>query len=224
MSPCDRFEREGLLQLERGLPLDDHHATCADCGAARALYERLRSRLGPSAAPLEPPAGWREAVWAAVSKEKAGPTKEVPRRRWLMPAALTAAAAVVVAIWPRGGVDAPGLEVMVLSGTVSRRSLQAQPGDTLTLRARPGGRPQAELRVYFNDKRLVLRCSTAAPCERTRDALLARLVVGERGAYQTLLLTSSKPLPEPGGDLDADSGAALETGADVVLGQEIQVR
>lgn len=34
-STCQRFEQEGLLRVERGLPLDAHFDTCPACRAAR---------------------------------------------------------------------------------------------------------------------------------------------------------------------------------------------
>jgi hypothetical protein len=220
---CSRFEEEALDRLEHGEPLDAHFETCPDCRAARAAYETLRRGLAETDAPPEPPAGWQARVWARI--DSGAPRTRRSWGRWLAPAAgLAAAAGLAVAVW-RPEPRPPGLDVSVESamGAV-RRSLEAQPGDRITLAASTGGRPQFELRVYRNDRSLLLRCSREPPCAVRRDEVRATLSLEERGSYQTLLVVSQQPIPEPRGEFDADAGAALDAGAEVVPGQEIQVR
>jgi hypothetical protein len=110
------------------------------------------------------------------------------------------------------------------AGAPARRTTDAQPGERLVLKASTGGAARFELRVYLNDRSLVLRCSTQPPCQAGSGALQARLALVARGAYQPVLVTSPRAIPEPRGSLDEDSGAALDQGAQVVLGAEVVVK
>ncbi len=72
---CDRFEREGILQIERGLPLDNHFATCDSCGQAQQTYASLFAALPKSAPEVAPRMGWQSRVLqAAAEKETVRPT------------------------------------------------------------------------------------------------------------------------------------------------------
>ncbi len=224
MTRCDRFEREGLLRLEQGLPLDDHFETCPDCRKARATYERLRQEIAAAGSHREPPAHWQARVWAAIEEGR-----RRRRRSWwpwlLVPVAAALISVVVFLPQSPPGLEARALEVEVQrGGAVVLRGEGAQPGDRLLLRAHTGALPNAELRVYRQDTELVLRCSTEPPCVRQGDELRASLVLDSVGAYQPLLLLSSQPLPEPISGLDRDAGAALAAGARVHLGDELEVR
>src|SRR5262249_31966497 len=135
MTECHRFEEEGLAQLERGMPVEEHFTTCADCRAARATYERLGRALRSVGADVGPPAGWQERVGAAAAADDR--SRSGGRRLWWVPVGMAAAAAAVaVALWSPPRVSAPpGLQVTVGSGGISRRGLDAQPGDRVTLHA-----------------------------------------------------------------------------------------
>jgi hypothetical protein len=226
MRTCDRFEREGLLLVERGEPLGEHFQACPDCRAALAAYERLRFDLAAAGARYEAPAHWQARVRAALASRR-------QRRRWrwstlLIPAGVAgavAAATLLVVIHEPRSESIAALEVeIVAGGEVTRRGAAAHPGDRLHLRARTAGGEHAELRVYRHDAELVLRCSTEPPCVRDGDLLQATLRLESLGTYQTLLLVSERPLPPPLAGLDRDVGAALEAGARAHLGDEVQVR
>lgn len=224
MSACRRFEDEGLLRLEQGLPLDDHFSTCPDCLAERAAYERLREAITTAGDGIEPPTGWQAGVWSAIEKRQAA------RRRWrgwwlLVPAAAAVLLAILLLRTPVRTVTQLALAVEVESGAGPvRRGGEAHPGDRLQLRATIGEASNAELRVYRNDRSLVLRCSTEPPCRRGDDMLEADLVLPAIGSYQSLLVTSDRSLPKAGAGLDADVDAALAAGAQTILGEEIEVR
>lgn len=224
MSACSRFEDEGLLRLEQGLPLDEHFSTCADCLSERAAYERLRQEIATAGEGIEPPSGWQAGVWSAIEK------RQVARRRWrgwwfLLPAAAAVLLAILLLRPPAQPVVQLALAVEIEAGTGPvRRGGEAHPGDRLRLRATTGWPANAELRVYRNDRALVLRCSTEPPCRRGNNTLEADLVLPAIGSYQSLLVTSDRPLPEAGAGLDADVAAALAAGARMTLGDEIEVR
>lgn len=213
---CDRFEREGLLGLEQGLPLDMHFDTCADCRAARQEHERLRAGLAGMGRTHAGRGDWQARVWAGLERRQAR-----RRRRWLWlaaPAALAAAAAVLL-LAGRPGPRGPALAYAIHrphQGAAPLRGDHAQPGDTLAIRAVTGG-AHAELRLYRDDRALVLRCSDEAPCTRRGDLLLASVPVDERGRYQIVFLHADRPLPAPTGTLDRDIADARAAGATVEL-------
>jgi hypothetical protein len=219
-APCDRFEREALLDIERGAPLDPHFATCADCRAAaerhRALAEDLRSLVGGE----EPPAGWRDAVWERAA---AGPA----RRRshgWTWAAGLAAAAAVAVVLLPRPAARPVSLAVDVLAGpAAARRTDTTAVGSRLALRIPLRGEGRAELRVYRNDTDLVLRCADQPPCRRSGRDLVAEVTLDAIGRYQPVAVVFTREVPAPGRGLDRDSADAMESGAAVYLGREVTV-
>ena len=226
MSRCGRFEAEGLLLLEQGLPLDEHFATCPDCLAARAAYERLRAELATLGAEDEPPVGWQARVWERIDQRR---ERRRPRwggwRGWMVPVGvgLAASLAALFLIRPPGP-QPPSLRAEVQAGATVRRGGEAQPGDLLRLTAATGGARHAELRVYRNDTELVLRCSTDRPCTRWGNELRAAVLLDAVGRYQPLLMRAESPLPLPVSDLEKDTSAALAAGADVKLGAEIVVR
>ncbi len=222
MTACDRFEAEAILRLERGLPLDEHFATCPDCLAARAAYERLRDGISSLGHEHEPSPGWQARVWERIEQRR-------KRRRrwwpwWIVPAVATAAAALFFVFIRTPTPEPPGLWANVEAGNVARRGVDAQPGDRLNLRAATGGARHAELRIYRNDAEPILCCSTNPPCSRDGDELKASVVLDGIGRYQSLLLLSERPIPSCASDLETDTSAVLTAGADVELGPEVVVR
>jgi hypothetical protein len=226
LSPCDRFETEGLLRLEQGLPLDEHFATCPDCLAARALHARLAAEIAALGAGDEPPVGWEARVWQRLEqrRERRRPSW-TGWRGWIVPVGVGVAASLAVFFLLRPhGPQPVSLRAEVEAGTTVRRGGEAQAGDLLRLTAAVGGARHAEIRVYRNDTELVLRCATDHPCSRRGNELRAAVLLDAVGRYQPLLMRAEKPLPPPVSDLEKDTRAALAAGADVKLGSEIVVR
>lgn len=209
---CERFENEALLLLEQGQPLDEHFSTCPDCLEARAAYDRLREQLSNLGAEDEPAADWQARVWERIEQRK----KRRWWQSWIAPVAVaaTAAMAALFLIWIPSQKPA-GLQIEIERGTTIRRGVEAHPGDTLRLTATTGGARHSELRVYRNDTELIRRCSTDDLCSVVLDGV---------GRYQPLLLLSASPLPAPTSDLETDTGAALDAGAEIEMGPEVVVR
>jgi hypothetical protein len=209
MTVCERFENEGLLLLEQGQPLDDHFSTCPDCLEARAVYERLREQLSQLGAEDESAPDWQARVWEKIEERK--------KRRWspwwFAPVAAAAMAAFFL-IWLPGQQPA-GLQIEIEAAATVRRGAEAHPGDTLRLTATTGGARHGEMRVYRNETELIVRCPAEDPCSVVLDGV---------GRYQPLLLLSENPLPDPTSDLEKDTGAALDSGAEVEPGPEVVVR
>ncbi len=219
---CARFETEGLLQLERGEPLDEHFVICPDCREARAAYERLRQDIAAVGLDEEPPAGWEARVWERIEERKGKP-------RWiwfLAPVGAAALAATLFFAVPRTP-SSPALMQDVAAGSSVRRATGARPGDRLDLRAETAGSPHAELRIYRNGRELVLHCPSDLSdpsCRREDGELRASLTFPSVGDYQAVLVLDDEPLPLPGKGLDSDAGAAFAQDAQVLLGDQISVR
>lgn len=219
---CDRFEREGLRQLQEGGPLDSHFDTCPDCLRARDEYQRLVEDLSGLGTGEEPPPQWQARTWARIERRSAARRRRGRWLFWLAPAATVAAAVVVLLLRPPAAVSP--LEVTVEHGATTSRGATARPGDRMILRAAAGDAAFAELRVYRDDAELVLRCSTEEPCRRRGDTLEAAFVLPAVGSYQPLLLLAEVPVPPPtSGGLDDDADAALAAGVRVELGDEVHV-
>lgn len=217
---CERFETEGLLQLERGEPLDPHFDSCPDCREARAAYETLRQDLSAVDLGDEPPPGWEARVWERIEERK-------PRRSpWLWVLAPLGAAALAAALFfavPRTPATPAIFQQVVQEGSI-RRSESATPGDRLALRAETGEATHAELWVYRNGRELLLRCPGDRACGGKEGEITASLALPSPGRYQAVLVLGGLSLPAPGRGLDPDAGAALDRGAQVLLGTEIDVR
>lgn len=108
---CNRFEREGILRIERGLSLDAHFDICSDCEVARTKYESLLAAL-PSAQPdVNPAYGWQQRVLrAAADSDAARPGFSFSN--WRKPFVWTAlAGACAIAATTFVGAPSPQFEV-----------------------------------------------------------------------------------------------------------------
>jgi hypothetical protein len=64
-----------------------------------------------------------------------------------------------------------------------------------------------ELRVYRDDRTVVLRCPGDARCRTGRDQLAVELPLPAVGRYRVVRFASREPLPTPAGGFDADLAA-----------------
>ncbi|MDI1443348.1 energy transducer TonB [Polyangium sp. 6x1] len=85
MASCDRFERDGILQIERGQTLDPHFDDCASCTTARRKYERILAALPHAEPEVQPPIGWQARVLRASDASKAPARPKAPASRPLAP-------------------------------------------------------------------------------------------------------------------------------------------
>lgn len=214
-APCRRFEEEGLLRLEQGLALDEHFDTCPACVAARARHEQLVQGLATLGQAYAGRADWQARVWAGVARRQA----RRPRRLWWFALPLAAAAIALLVLRPWSGPAGPTLAYAIVPGGsgAAMRGDHAKPGDTLEVRIHTGGAAHAELRVYRDDRALLVRCTDQPPCSRRGDELTASVVLEERGRYQIALVHGAQPIPAPAPALDEDLAQARAAGATVEL-------
>lgn len=240
---CPRLaaaERDGRLAaaLDELVADEAHLATCADCRAALAGYQRLARGLAELAAAAprrradhvaralataaaEPAAAAAAAV-AAVTAPAAAPvpgqaevTPLRPRRRAalvLAPlAALAAAAALLLWLRRDGATPAPPpvrFAFEVVAQGGPTLRGEAQLGDELRVTLPPG----SALWIYRNDRELLLVCPR--DCRRSSDgaALIASRALDGIGRYQLVWLSTAE-VPAPRGELQADIAAARAAGA-----------
>ena len=88
---CDRFEREGLLRLERGEGLDEHTETCPECMAALIFYTEMKNTICVARRPVRPRPGWEQRVLENIGKQDVRETAS----RWHVFAAVTALSVVL---------------------------------------------------------------------------------------------------------------------------------
>jgi hypothetical protein len=227
MSACRRFEEEGLLRLEEGLPLDDHFRSCPDCSNARSAYDRLRRDIA-SLGPFDAPAGWDTRLRSRIARlSSAGK----PSPWWLAAGAATAATILAVVVIPAllRMAAAPVLrqEILPASEPAQRGQVASGapvlPGSRWLLTAETGGAPHAELRVYRNTD-LIVQVTRASSGARADERLRALVLLDAIGRYQAALFTSRKPIPAPSGALDADFSTARAAGTKVQMTSEVTVR
>lgn len=209
----DRERLRIVERMERGEPIES-----AGEAAVRARYERLAQQIAQTP-DVEPPPDLLARVLAGV-RAAPPPRRAVWRRphAWLAGGVAFAAAAVLLA-WCTGAAPPAGdaLAVQVIASGTHRGSGSAAVGDRLIARVSAGS-GAVELRVYRDDREVVLRCPGDAGCRREGDALVGEVVVSEPGRYRIVRLAAARlPPPSPAGfdgDLQAvraASGELVET-------------
>jgi hypothetical protein len=225
---CDRLERDDLLG-HLGEEMDPHLEQCHVCRATAYGYARLAAALARES-PRPLPAGWKERTLARIQAARAARRR---RHAASLGLSLAGAAALVLLVMPRirdpGHPHAEsGALVLRLERGQGRRGVasetRAHPGDRLRASA-PGLAQHVELRVYRESAEIIVRCPGArAPiCQRRGDAIELSWTLAKVGTYRAVWLTSSLPLPQPTGDLDADVLAAERAGARVTESDPIDV-
>lgn len=215
MSACDR--------VDDAVDVDDldadtraHVAGCAACQARHAGYARIGSAfraLGAQHAPTsERRARLRAAVAAEVDRTPAQAAIGAPpsrRRRAFAIAGVALAAAAVLVFWLGHAPPPPPprFDVAVVDGGGPAIRGDARLGDRLRVRARAGA--TIHVRVYRNDRELVLDCARA--CRRDGDVLVGEAVLDRVARYQVVWFDGA--VPPSTGALEPDVAAAAAVGA-----------
>ena len=223
---CERYWREGILQVERG-EHDPHRDTCHDCRRAHAARAELIEALPHVGATRSGDPDWQVRVLSRIAHEE---TRRARRSYWLgggLAAACALAVVWLLAVHRDAG--SPSSQVVarsdgrprieIISGTLAQRSTSARVGDRVRISVPHGG----EVRIYRAD-RLMLRCPAwqrSAGCALDRAGLVAEVELATPGEYQ--LVTIPSLTAEPVGTLDGDLAAVVGAGGDYRL-TELSVR
>ena len=218
---CERYWRDGVLAVERGLP-DPHLAMCGDCRSAHAERDELIRAL-PVVGPLGTGrSDWQARVWAEIAR---GRRPEPSRRGWIVGALAAACAIAIVLVWlgvrtadpPR---SAPYVTaVRIEKGTRINRG-EAQVGDIV----RTLLDPDDEVRIYRGDE-LVFRCppaTTSRSCVRSTRGADASYPLATAGEYSIVIIT--RGTVEPTGSLDRDLAALVRADVKHRIDRELSVR
>lgn len=171
---------------------------------------------GTDAAPIAPGRPGGEGASGASTRAVSGQATPPPRRvrRWAMGASAAAAAmAAALAVW-RGGKESNQLELDQPKLTIrSAGSTRTSPGSGRaalgdTLRVEVYAPADALLRLYRNEKEIVLECPSAAPqCLSHTRGLAAELTLSAPGSYRAVVLRPASKVPRSTGELDDDLAA-----------------
>ena len=231
---CDRYWREGIVLVERGLA-DLHREGCSACQRAHAARNEIVAAL-PFVGPPTGDATWQARVWQQIAREE---QRGHAPRSWVLGGAIAAACVVVVLLfalkpWSGSQGDAAYVTtVMVEKGPIAMRG-DAQIGDIV----RTLVSPTDEVRIYRGSE-LVFRCSRllAKPaCTQDARGSVASYTLEAAGEYKVIVISfaralepvkSVKPIrapTEPRGSFDRDLAAIVEANVTYRVERELSVR
>lgn len=227
---CERYWREGIVLVERGLD-DPHREGCEDCMRAHASRQELIEALPLIGAGTTGDPHWQAKVWQRIDRERG---RAPWRWRWQLAGAL--AVVCVVALWIGVGRVRPGDErariqerqrvatlaqVDIISGGVPMRSGtgDAHVDDRLKVTVAE----TSDVWIY-RDGRLALACparQVSDSCAPNAHGMVVEMLLSRPGTYKVIV--TATPVALPRGVLDADR-AVLETAGISYVEHPVQVR
>jgi len=214
---CERYWREGIVLVERGLD-DPHREGCADCTRAHASRQELVEALPLIGAGNSGDPHWQAKVWRRIDEERAH------ARRWRWPLASALAVACVAALWiglgrtrpgdahPRIEIIAQGESMRSLSDAHVDDRLRVTVDETYDVWIYRGGRVRLQCRARQVSK----------GCTPSSGGIVVEMVLDTPGAYQVITVKAPPSALLLRG-LDEDR-AALES-ADILYDEtEVMVR
>ncbi len=231
MTSCNKFEEEGLRDMESGHPLDKHYAACTDCQENMAAYACIKQALQDLDGLYIPPKGWEDNVWKSIEKEESSPKAKPFWMRMYLPATgMAVVFSVFMLIFFSGSPTIKvktDLELSFQQGDAHMRGIMRgddtpKPGDRLILKAETGDFKHVELRLYLNHKKLLFACTDKPPCKKKSNQIIAETKLLSAGNYQALLLASDKPLPKTTDSPDKDALQASSSGANEIIFKQFE--
>jgi len=203
---CERYWREGIVLVERGLD-DPHRVTCADCASAHASRQELIEALPLIGAGRTGDLRWQAQVWRRIDGARG-----FRLARWGWPIASVLAAACAVVLWlGRAGAPDGRPTFETFQDGVARRGSSLVVGVQLRVRVNA----TSEVWVYRGD-RLVVHCPTPKDaCRRDASGMTVDAILATAGRYHAFAIEA--PAVVPSGDLDHDSAALESAGTSYVV-------
>jgi hypothetical protein len=228
---CNRYWREGIVVVERGLD-DPHRDGCEDCSRAHASRQELIEALPLVGASQAGDPHWQAKVWRRIDGEQEqGQERERereharPARRWRWQLSGALVVVCAVALWFGIGRtrDGEGRRYEIIPSEVAMRSSpihticdvqstdrvhranRANVGDSLRVKASK----TSEVWIY-REERLVPPCGgrpTSDGCVRV-DRTSVEMRLQRSGRYHVLVVDD--PVAAPDDDLN-EARAALES-------------
>lgn len=217
---CNRYEDEGLTGFPATPELTAHLAGCAECQAAQESFARLEKLVAVAGSQAAPRAGWEQRL---DERLKGASRRRFSLRSLAVIGSAVAATLVAVVFFPRRG---PAGEAMQQTQTelieaTGIRGTTASVGGTWKVSADQ----RQEIRVWRNQKILVMRCAVGDPgCEVAGGLRIANVQLRIAGEYRAMVITpAAAPLSEPV-SFDEDARLVREAGATYSLVEPIVVR
>jgi hypothetical protein len=225
---CERYWREGIVLVERGLD-DPHRDGCEDCTRAHASRQELIEALPLIGAGHTGDPHWQAKVWQRIDGERA---RAPWRWRWQLAGALTVGC--VVALWIGLGRVRPGevrppigersrvaivAQVDIISGGVPMRSGDPHVDDHLRVTVAE----TSDVWIY-HDGRLELACparQVSDGCAPNAHGMTVEKLLSIPGEYQVIV--TKTPVARPRGVLDEDRALLITAGVSYVE-RTVQVR
>jgi hypothetical protein len=206
---CERYWREGILLVERGIE-DPHRDGCIDCRRAHASRDELVEWLPLVGEGYTGDPDWQSNVWQRIDGSRIGGRRgrKVRPWRWSWPTGGVLAAVCIMLLWIAGGrertADARPL-IEIVPGAKPKRSTDPHVGDRLKVTV---GKTS---RVWiYRAGDLLLRCGPgdkSEGCTPDAEGMIVETPLSIRGEY--VVLVFDRPVAPPVGELKADL-AALE--------------
>ncbi len=195
-------------------PSDPHVIACDACQAQLAALRRIVHAMRDAGASRQRAPDHLDRVWAAIDRRPA--TSRRPRIAIVAATAGVLAAAAVLLLWLRRPAAPPQFAVDVLDGKSAPIRGDAHLGDRLRVRARAGA--SITVRVYRNDRELLLECPRM--CRREHGADVGEVTLDAVARYQVLWFGGAVSAAR---SPDEDIAAATAAGARFEL-RELEVR
>jgi hypothetical protein len=213
---CDRYWREGIVLVERGMD-DPHRAECADCVTAHASRQELIEALPLVGAGHTGDPRWQAQVWRRIDGESGS---VLARWRWQLAGVLAVACAVALWVGRAGTRDADGRPTFeTIRDGVAMRSGSVVAGARLRVRVDA----TSEVWLYYGD-RLMHRCRAQQDfdgCVREPGGMMVEVVLATAGRYVAFAVEG--PVAPPLDALD-EGRAALDSAGARYVEQKLVVR
>lgn len=204
---------------------DPHVAACADCQAELDAVRRIAGAIRHVGNDARRAPDHLERVWATLDRHAGSSRSSAARasrtRSRLVVAGAAAgvlALAAGVLLWLRAPAPAPRFAIDVIDGDEGAAIRgDAHLGDHLRVRAQAG--KAVTVRVYRNDRELLLECPRS--CRRDGDSFVGQVTLDGVARYQVLWIAGTAPPAAT--TLDADIAAVTAAGAQYEL-REVDVR
>jgi hypothetical protein len=209
---CERYWREGIVLVERGLA-DPHREGCPDCTRAHASRQELVDALPLIGAGDTGDPDWQDGVWRRIDGERAHAAW-----RWRWPLVGPLAVACAIALWIGLGRSGPGDprpvfaivaqgELMRSTSAATSTSIPAHVDDHLRVTV-----GEAFDVWIYRAGRIELQCrarQVADRCTPSSDGMVVELVLSMPEVYQVIVV-KAPPVGLRLRGLD-DDRAALES-------------
>jgi hypothetical protein len=205
---CQRYETEGLTGFPATPELTEHVKSCGECQAAERSYQQLEKLVAVAGSQATPKAGWEDRLDARLRQQASRARFPI---RLVISAVLAACLVLIINVSRRKPEEPSAMSAELLDATGARGAGPAI-GSVWEVRLEAG----QELRVWRNQKTLILRAPAGRP--------VVRVQLDAPGEYRAIALTAgTSPLDEPV-SFDEDARLVRERGGHYAVLEPVVIR